>query len=131
LKAYAIARGFTKSSQGNPDESRAARYILKDYVNGKLLFCHPPPEIDEKEYNQETHEIQKYLDLQKKLAPTTRVPSNALNYIPPAEQTKVARGPKTQALDSAFFKAPTLSANVAGRQGENFTRVSASKYAEE
>jgi large subunit GTPase 1 len=29
----AVARGFTKSSQGNPDESRAARYILKDYVN--------------------------------------------------------------------------------------------------
>ena len=27
------ARGFTKSGHGNPDESRAARYILKDYVN--------------------------------------------------------------------------------------------------
>lgn len=43
LIAYATARGFTKTGQGQPDESRAARYILKDYVNGKLLFCHPPP----------------------------------------------------------------------------------------
>lgn len=43
LTAYATARGFTKTGQGQPDESRAARYILKDYVNGKLLFCHPPP----------------------------------------------------------------------------------------
>ena len=43
LTTYAIARGYTKSSQGNPDESRAARYILKDYVNGKLLFVQPPP----------------------------------------------------------------------------------------
>jgi large subunit GTPase 1 len=30
---YAIARGYVRSSQGNPDEARAARYILKDYVN--------------------------------------------------------------------------------------------------
>lgn len=45
LVAYATARGFTKTGQGQPDESRAARYILKDYVNGKLLFCHPPPPL--------------------------------------------------------------------------------------
>lgn len=45
LIAYATARGFTKTGQGQPDESRAARYILKDYVNGKLLFCHPPPPL--------------------------------------------------------------------------------------
>ncbi|KAL9624622.1 MAG: hypothetical protein Q9160_001287 [Pyrenula sp. 1 TL-2023] len=43
LRAYARARGFATTGQGNPDESRAARYVLKDYVNGKLLFCHPPP----------------------------------------------------------------------------------------
>ncbi|KAG0126512.1 hypothetical protein HOY82DRAFT_627882 [Tuber indicum] len=43
LMAYARARGFYKTGAGIPDESRAARYILKDYVNGKLLFCHPPP----------------------------------------------------------------------------------------
>ena len=38
-----MARGYTKSSQGNPDEARAARIILKDYVNGKLLYVAPPP----------------------------------------------------------------------------------------
>ncbi|KAL1968974.1 hypothetical protein VTN77DRAFT_808 [Rasamsonia byssochlamydoides] len=43
LRAYAKARGFATTGQGQPDESRAARYILKDYVNGKLLYCHPPP----------------------------------------------------------------------------------------
>lgn len=54
LIAYAIARGFAKTGQGQPDESRAARYILKDYMNGKLLFCHPPPSdtpINPKEFN--------------------------------------------------------------------------------
>ena len=38
LIAYAVARGFTKAGQGNPDESRAARYILKDYVNVSCIF---------------------------------------------------------------------------------------------
>jgi large subunit GTPase 1 len=40
LMAYAAARGFTKSGQGNPDESRAARHVLKDYVNARcLVLC--------------------------------------------------------------------------------------------
>ena len=60
LVAYAIARGFAKTGQGQPDESRAARYILKDYVSGKLLFCHPPPidpPIDPREYNRELYDL--------------------------------------------------------------------------
>lgn len=40
LIAYAVARGFTKAGQGNPDESRAARYILKDYVNVRIQSLH-------------------------------------------------------------------------------------------
>ncbi|KAI1966078.1 hypothetical protein LOZ58_000980 [Ophidiomyces ophidiicola] len=47
LRGYARARGFATTGQGQPDESRAARYILKDYVNGKLLYCHPPPSDDD------------------------------------------------------------------------------------
>ncbi len=41
-------RGFM-TAHGSPDESRAARIILKDYVNGKLLYCHPPPIEDSME----------------------------------------------------------------------------------
>ncbi|XP_042369910.1 large subunit GTPase 1 homolog, partial [Plectropomus leopardus] len=44
LMAYGYMRGFM-TSHGQPDESRSARYILKDYVCGKLLYCHPPPHI--------------------------------------------------------------------------------------
>ncbi|MCJ1283014.1 hypothetical protein MMC26_002341 [Xylographa opegraphella] len=60
LIAYAVARGFAKTGQGQPDESRAARYILKDYVNGKLLFCHPPPHdppIDGLEFNRQLYQV--------------------------------------------------------------------------
>jgi large subunit GTPase 1 len=49
LVAYARARGFMRSGQGSPDESRAARFILKDYVNAKLLYCQPPPNYGDRE----------------------------------------------------------------------------------
>ncbi|KAK3081781.1 hypothetical protein LTS18_002835 [Coniosporium uncinatum] len=59
LSAYASARGFSTQGQGSPDESRAARIVLKDYVKGKLLFCHPPPvdpPIDSKQFNRELYD---------------------------------------------------------------------------
>ena len=66
LAAYATARGFQTQGLGQPDESRAARYVLKDYVKGKLLYCHPPPPppaddgtstpIDARDFNQELYD---------------------------------------------------------------------------
>ncbi|XP_076879547.1 large subunit GTPase 1 homolog [Brachyhypopomus gauderio] len=44
LRAYGYMRGFM-TAHGQPDQSRSARYVLKDYVSGKLLYCHPPPHI--------------------------------------------------------------------------------------
>lgn len=58
LRAYATARGFSTQGLGQPDESRAARHVFKDYVNGKLLFCHPPPSdppIDPRHFNRELY----------------------------------------------------------------------------
>ncbi|EGV64572.1 hypothetical protein PSN45_004891 [Yamadazyma tenuis] len=43
LNAYARSRGYMTQGFGSADEPRAARYILKDYINGKLLFVDPPP----------------------------------------------------------------------------------------
>lgn len=45
LTAYGCMRGFM-TAHGQPDQPRSARYILKDYVRGKLLYCHPPPGRD-------------------------------------------------------------------------------------
>ena len=59
LKAYATARGFRTTGQSRPDESRAARYVLKDYVRGKLLYCHPPPTeppIDGRDFNHDLYD---------------------------------------------------------------------------
>ncbi|KAL5490975.1 hypothetical protein EMCRGX_G016186 [Ephydatia muelleri] len=50
LNAYGYVRGYM-TSHGMPDGPRSARYILKDYVKGRLLFCHPPPGVDSGEFN--------------------------------------------------------------------------------
>lgn len=42
LVSLARARGWAASA-GLPDEARAGRQILKDYTNGKLLYCKLPP----------------------------------------------------------------------------------------
>ncbi|XP_072264306.1 large subunit GTPase 1 homolog [Pyxicephalus adspersus] len=49
LSAYGYMRGFM-TAHGQPDQPRSARYILKDYVSGKLLYCHSPPGIDPSDF---------------------------------------------------------------------------------
>ena len=125
-----VARGFTRSGQGNPDEARAARYILKDYVNAKLLYCHPPPGIPEDEFNAETREIALRRAMGKKRAPTTRVTKKADTFVAPASADgSVASTPqsnKSKKLDQEFFANGTMSARPyiqgARGQGQEFSR---------
>lgn len=58
LMAYGYMRGFM-TSHGQPDQPRSARYILKDYVNGKLLYCHPPPHINPKDFQPQHSNFQR------------------------------------------------------------------------
>ncbi|XP_076820375.1 large subunit GTPase 1 homolog [Clavelina lepadiformis] len=53
LSAHALSRGFM-TSHGQPDNSRSARVVLKDYVNGKLLYSRAPPGTDKEEYESWT-----------------------------------------------------------------------------
>ena len=43
-------RGFM-TPRGIPDHPRSARYVLKDYMDGNLLYSHAPPEIDQSIYH--------------------------------------------------------------------------------
>ncbi|THH28296.1 hypothetical protein EUX98_g5893 [Antrodiella citrinella] len=90
LISYAVGRGFTRSGQGNPDEARAARVVLKDYVNAKILFCHAPPGIEDDIFNQQTREICLRRAAGKKRAPVTRVGKGADTFI------AAPRGPDTE-----------------------------------
>lgn len=48
LRAYCASRGYTASS-GLPDETRAARQMLKDYIDGKLMHFELPPGMSDEE----------------------------------------------------------------------------------
>jgi large subunit GTPase 1 len=112
LTAYARARGFTKTGQGQPDESRAARYILKDYVNGRLLFCHPPPSeppIDPHDFNRELYD-EEHLPQKRRAAlvaqpgpslTTPRAPSLADDF--DSTLLPMVQGAKSSKLDKDFF----------------------------
>lgn len=114
LRAYAKARGFATTGHGQPDESRAARYVLKDYVSGKLLYCHPPPsepEIDGAEFNESLYDFahlsakrQAWLiahndDASSTIGGDGESQASAASMKPPAGET----GNKSKRLDKGFF----------------------------
>jgi large subunit GTPase 1 len=39
------------TQNGQPDNPRSARYVLKDFVNGKLLYCVAPPMSEQHLYH--------------------------------------------------------------------------------
>lgn len=53
------------TANGQPDQSRSARYVLKDYVNGKLLYCHAPPEYKQEEFHVFAPRVRHELDEKK------------------------------------------------------------------
>lgn len=140
LRAYARARGFATTGQGQPDESRAARYVLKDYVNGKLLFCHPPPPTTDNEnqepldpttFNKELYDMS-HLPARRqailaKAAQATETeaanphpdvhahadPDAELATLPSSKPNQSEEGSRARNLDTGFFKANP--GNSAGR----------------
>ena len=121
LRAYARARGFATTGQGQPDESRAARLVLKDYVNGKLLFCQPPPhdpEIDSHAFNQSLYDFD-HLPAKRQRFLLSHVNSSSdTSTIPPDDMSLVTgdagslatlpsqaptEGTKSRNLDKRFF----------------------------
>ncbi|RMZ92281.1 hypothetical protein DV736_g506, partial [Chaetothyriales sp. CBS 134916] len=112
LRTYAKARGFATTGHGQPDESRAARYILKDYVNGKLLYCHPPPhdpEIDGYDFNKDLYDFahlpakrQAWLIAHSDSADTSTVGGDETSDAPLPLLSR-QEGGKSRQLDTKFF----------------------------
>lgn len=104
LSAYAKARGFTRTGQGQPDESRAARYILKDYVNGKLLFCQPPPlDIDPSAFNQELYDEGHLPEKRRQALAAMQSLADDGTSITDSDTIPTEQGSKSKKLDGAFF----------------------------
>lgn len=90
-----VARGMTRASFGMPDTSRAARHILKDYVNARLLFAHPPPNMTADDYMRTSREetldrLEEEFRNGRKRAPATHVTKNADTFVAPARRAPAA-----------------------------------------
>ncbi|KAI1415356.1 P-loop containing nucleoside triphosphate hydrolase protein [Hypoxylon sp. FL1857] len=127
LSAYAKARGFTTQGVGQPDESRAARVILKDYVNGKLLYVEPPPGWgDGADFNRELYDSA-HLPEKRKAALLAAMDALDLGDGESTVDTEILalpKGAKSEKLDKAFF---ARSAGNAGHMRMPFSH----KYTEQ
>lgn len=104
-------------------------------MNAKLLFCIPPPDISDDEFNEQTRQIALARAIGKKRAPTTRVVKNADTYIAPssthttdgAESLDGIPVGKTGKVDQEFFQndssmSPRPFVQGSTRDGQEFTR---------
>ncbi|NXH97493.1 LSG1 GTPase, partial [Pachycephala philippinensis] len=118
LTAYGYMRGFM-TSHGQPDQPRSARYVLKDYVGGKLLYCHPPPGIDPNDFQ---HQHQR--------RPESRT-VQATGRVKPEKNTKAEQ--IENVVDKTFFHQENVRALMKGvraamgyRPGSGLVPVTAS-----
>jgi len=100
LGAYGTLRGFMTAG-GRPDQSRAARIILKDFVNGKLLHCEAPPGVEQVTYH--THEIE-----------VRRVFKLEADKETEARRLQCVRKTKAEVIDNNFFDRMGHGAHVKG-----------------
>jgi large subunit GTPase 1 len=118
LSAYATARGFQTQGLGQPDVSRAARYVLKDYVNGKLLYVAPPPGYpDAKEFNMELYD-EYHLPEKRRAALAPAVDALSLedddlaSVAGVSDASAMQWGPKSEKLDRGFFNGGASKAHI-------------------
>lgn len=104
LNAFGFMRGYM-TARGLPDTSRAARKICKDYINGKILYCEPPPDADRKLY----HSHSKLSEAMRRIEESCRDPKTAL-MITERQRRLMAQAKGTQ-IKSRNFDAQFLLAN--------------------
>ncbi|KTW31602.1 hypothetical protein T552_00240 [Pneumocystis carinii B80] len=108
IEKYASSRGI--------DKCIASRHIIKDYINGKLLFCTPPPEIDPYMFNLEHYDTFKLSGdkcLQTKDSTKNRVINRPLqnNKKQTYSEDKQSLSARLSKFDQDFFSQNTLSLN--------------------
>lgn len=122
---------MTRSSFGMPDTSRAARYVLKDYVNAKLLFAHPPPGIGADDFMSTSRaetiaRIEESYENGRKHAPVTHVSKNADTYVQPAstkgkdsldEETELGQDQTKRERQSTSRQVKSTAASAPARSG--------------
>lgn len=99
LNAYGFMRGFM-TQRGIPDNPRSARYILKAFLNGKLLYAHAPPTVSQAEYH--TYDVTKMSKVRGQKQPTPQQLATQPYQIRP------------EAVDREFFVKRTPEYHIKG-----------------
>ncbi|XP_033329259.2 nucleostemin 3 [Megalopta genalis] len=102
LNAYGYNRGFM-TQNGQPDNPRSARYVLKDFVNGKLLYCVAPSTLEQEKFHT--------------FPPRRR--NTPVNKHLPARTIRVNKGSKTSSedVDKVFFQNNPSNVHTKGMIG--------------
>ncbi|KOC68471.1 Large subunit GTPase 1 like protein [Habropoda laboriosa] len=103
LNAYGYNRGFM-TQNGQPDNARSARYLLKDYVNGRLLYCVAPPTLEQEKFH--------IFPLRRRIV--------SINKHIPARTIRANRGSKvtSEDVDKVFFQNNSPNVHVKGVIGK-------------
>jgi len=101
LGAYGVLRGFMTSG-GRPDQARAARLLLKDYVGGRLLYCEAPPGLDQAAYHTHPREVRRVFKDEKE----KELEARRLQHI---------RKTKEEEINAETFATMSLGAHVRGK----------------
>lgn len=108
------SRGFM-TQNGQPDNPRSARYLLKDFVNGRLLYCVAPPTIEQKKFH--TFPLRKRIISENKHLPPRTVRANKGSKI------------TSEDVDKVFFQNNISNIHVKGVIGKMHSLCrSSSKY---
>ncbi|XP_024943699.1 large subunit GTPase 1 homolog isoform X2 [Cephus cinctus] len=99
LNAYGYNRGFM-TQNGQPDNPRSARYLLKDFVNGRLLYCLAPP-------NRSQEEFHTFPERQRIYSANKQQPPRAVRAVKGSKIT-------TEDLDKVFFQKNVPGVHVKG-----------------
>lgn len=115
LNAFGFMRGYM-TARGLPDISRAARRICKDYINGKILYCEPPPNVDKKLY----HSYSKIAETMKRILERGNNPDGALRITERQQRLmKQAKGAgiSSKEFDEQFFQTRISGVHIKGLPG--------------
>jgi large subunit GTPase 1 len=95
LTAYGLSRGYM-TSRGMPNQPLVARFLLKDFVSGKLLHCKAPPGVDQESFH-------KFIVSQPKVREFT-----------PSEMRLIQEGKSEDEFNREFFRKNAGDAHVKG-----------------
>lgn len=83
LSAYAELRGFYITA-GKPDHFKTSRLVLNDFLDGKLLFCRAPPNMEQKKYSKWTkynNPDLREVNEEAPIRPPTSRPAKPVNHV--------------------------------------------------